>query len=126
MTLVALKGLLGRKVRTSLTAIAIVLGVAMVSGSFVLTDSVERAFSNIFSTAYDETDAVVSGRKLLDWSQSGRAVVPEEVLTDVRALPRSATPPARSSISRATPTRRRSWTRRARRSRATTRPSVSA
>ena len=87
MTLVALKGLLGRKVRTSLTAIAIVLGVAMVSGSFVLTDSVERAFSNIFSTAYDETDAVVSGRKLLDWSQSGRAVVPEEVLAEVRTLP---------------------------------------
>ena len=87
MTLVALKGLLGRKVRTSLTAIAIVLGVAMVSGSFVLTDSVERAFSNIFSTAYDETDAVVSGRKLLDWSQSGRAVVPEDVLADVQALP---------------------------------------
>ena len=87
MTVVALKGLLGRKVRTTLTAIAIVLGVAMVSGSFVLTDSVERAFSNIFSTAYEETDAVVSGRKLLDWSQSGRAVVSDEVLTDVRRLP---------------------------------------
>ena len=59
----------------------------MVSGSFVLTDSVERAFSSIFSSAYDETDAVVSGRKLLDWSQSGRAVVPDDVLADVRALP---------------------------------------
>jgi putative ABC transport system permease protein len=32
---VALKGLLGRKLRATLTAFAIVLGVAMVSGSFV-------------------------------------------------------------------------------------------
>ncbi|MBA2462594.1 MAG: ABC transporter permease, partial [Actinobacteria bacterium] len=64
-----------------------VLGVAMVSGSFVLTDSIERAFSSIFSNAYEDTDAVVSGRKLLDWSQSGRAVVSEDVLAEVRALP---------------------------------------
>jgi putative ABC transport system permease protein len=90
MTSVALKGLLGRKVRTILTAIAIVLGVAMVSGSFVLTDSIERAFSSIFSNAYEDSDAVVSGRKLLDWSQSGRAVVAEEVLADVRTLPEVA------------------------------------
>jgi putative ABC transport system permease protein len=87
MTAVSLKGLLGRKVRTILTALAIILGVAMVSGSFVLTDSIERAFSSIFSNAYDDTDAVVSGRKLLDWSQSGRAVVSEQVLDEVRALP---------------------------------------
>ena len=32
---VALRGLLGRKLRAALTAFAIVLGVAMVSGSFV-------------------------------------------------------------------------------------------
>jgi uncharacterized membrane protein (DUF485 family) len=33
----ALKGILGRKLRTALTAIAIVLGVAMVAGTFMLT-----------------------------------------------------------------------------------------
>ena len=36
MTAFALKGLLGRKLRTALTAIAIVLGVAMISGTYVL------------------------------------------------------------------------------------------
>ena len=35
MTRVALRGILGRKLRTVLTAFAIVLGVAMVSGTFV-------------------------------------------------------------------------------------------
>jgi len=42
VTRVAIKGLLGRKVRAFLTALAIVLGVAMVSGSFVLTDTISR------------------------------------------------------------------------------------
>ena len=40
----ALRGLLGRKLRTVLTALAIILGVAMVSGTFVLTDSITGAF----------------------------------------------------------------------------------
>jgi len=84
---VTLKGLLGRKVRTALTAVAIVLGVAMVSGTFVLTDSVERAFDTIFTSAYEDTDAVVTGTKVLEWSQTGRAVVAPEVLEQVRALP---------------------------------------
>jgi putative ABC transport system permease protein len=44
VTSVALKGLATRKLRAALTALAIVLGVAMVSGSYVLTDSIQKAF----------------------------------------------------------------------------------
>ena len=44
MIRVALRGLAGRKLRAFLTALAIVLGVAMVSGTFVLTDMIDRAF----------------------------------------------------------------------------------
>jgi len=51
MLRVALKGLLGRKLRTSLTAIAIVLGVAMVSGTLSLTNAIDSAFKQIFSDA---------------------------------------------------------------------------
>jgi putative ABC transport system permease protein len=87
MRRVALRGLLGRKLRAVLTAIAIVLGVAMVSGTFVLTDTIDRAFTNIFSSSYDQTDAVVTGRNLVDWSSTGRATVPASLLGDVRALP---------------------------------------
>jgi putative ABC transport system permease protein len=58
----ALRGLAGRKVRASLTALAIVLGVAMVSGTYVLTDTIDRAFSQIFDEAYAGTDAVVTGK----------------------------------------------------------------
>jgi putative ABC transport system permease protein len=87
MTRVALKGLLGRKVRACLTALAIVLGVAMVSGSFVLTDTISKAFTSVFSSSYEHTDAVVSGKKLVDYSSSGNATVSQAVLDKIRKLP---------------------------------------
>ena len=62
MRRVALKGLLGRKTRASLTALAIVLGVAMVSGTFVLTDTINRAFHTIFASSYSHTDLIIAAR----------------------------------------------------------------
>ena len=87
MKRVALKGLLGRKTRAILTALAIVLGVAMVSGTFVLTDTINRAFNTIFTSSYAHTDLVISGKKLVDYSASGNATVPASLVTKVRALP---------------------------------------
>src|SRR5581483_11065827 len=87
MTAVALKGLAGRKLRAVLTALAIVLGVAMVSGSFVLTDSIQKAFHSLFASSYANTDAVVSGQKLVDYSNSGNATLPASLLSRVRSLP---------------------------------------
>jgi putative ABC transport system permease protein len=87
MTAVALKGLAARKLRAALTMLAIVLGVAMVSGSFVLTDSIQKAFNSLFTSSYENTDAVVSGKKLVDYSNSGNATVPASLLARIRALP---------------------------------------
>jgi putative ABC transport system permease protein len=61
---VALRGLAGRKLRAVLTGIAIVLGVAMISGTYILTDTVQSAFTNLFTESYAGTDAVVTGRGL--------------------------------------------------------------
>src|SRR5437868_3915765 len=47
MTAVALRALWARKLRTLLTAFAIVLGVATVSGTYVLTHSIKHAFNTI-------------------------------------------------------------------------------
>ena len=44
MRRVALKGLWWRRGRAALTAFAVVLGVAMVSGTFILTDTINKAF----------------------------------------------------------------------------------
>jgi putative ABC transport system permease protein len=57
-----LRGLRARALRTALTALAVVLGVAMISGTYVLTDTIDRAFGDIFSTANAGTDVVVAGR----------------------------------------------------------------
>jgi hypothetical protein len=60
----ALRGLLSRKLRTALTATAIVLGVAMISGTFVLTDSIDHAFDKIFTDIRQGSNAVISGKSL--------------------------------------------------------------
>ncbi len=57
----AIRGLLGSKLRAALTGIAIVLGVAMISGTYILTDTIDKAFSNLFTQSYAGTDAVVQG-----------------------------------------------------------------
>jgi putative ABC transport system permease protein len=84
---VALKGLAGRKVRALLTAFAVVIGVAMVSGTFVLTDTMQKAFDGIFTASYEKTDAVIAGKEIVKGSTSGAATVPEAMLAKVRALP---------------------------------------
>ena len=87
MTRVTLRGLLSRKLRAALTAFAVVLGVAMVSGTLVLTDTIEKAFVSIFSSSYEQTDAVVTGTKLVEWSQTGKATVSPALLEEIRSLP---------------------------------------
>ena len=78
MIKVALRGLAGRKLRAVLTGIAIVLGVAMISGTYILTDTVQRAFNNLLVDSYAGTDAVVTG-KGLDISVDGEKPPPPPV-----------------------------------------------
>ena len=73
MIRVALRGLATRRLRAALTAVAIVLGVALVAGTFVLTDSITGAFDSIFSTIYQGTDATVTGRNVIDTKATGGA-----------------------------------------------------
>ncbi|MBD0290922.1 MAG: ABC transporter permease, partial [Thermoleophilia bacterium] len=90
MIAVALKGIAGRKLRTALTAVAIVLGVAMVSGTYVLTDTIDKAFSTIFQETYANTDAVVQGRgaEIEFQGESAEAPpIPASLLQRVRAVP---------------------------------------
>jgi putative ABC transport system permease protein len=90
VTLVALKGLAGRKLRAVLTAIAIVLGVAMISGTYVLTDTIKSAFNTVFTQVYKHTDAIVTGKSVIGTDQNSNGLPPafsESLLGRVRALP---------------------------------------
>jgi len=85
---VALKGLAARKVRAILTAFAVVIGVSMVSGTFILTDTMQKTFDGLFAASYDETDAVIGGKEIVANSNTGNGVtIPAGLLTKVRALP---------------------------------------
>jgi putative ABC transport system permease protein len=86
---VALRGLWGRKLRAALTAIAIVLGVAMVSGTYSLTDSIDNAFKQIFSDSYAQTDAAITGKSGISFQgETAEAPsIPASLLPKVRALP---------------------------------------
>ena len=70
MTAVALKGLLGRKLRSILTGLAIALGVAMISGTYILTDTINQAFTNVFNVSYRHTDALISGKQFVSNANS--------------------------------------------------------
>jgi putative ABC transport system permease protein len=89
MIRVALKGLLGRKLRATLTAFAIVLGVAMISGSFVLTDTLNKILDGVYSEAYQASDAVISSEEAVNTGDDTREApaFSAAVLSKVQSLP---------------------------------------
>jgi putative ABC transport system permease protein len=91
MIRIALKSLAARRLRTGLTALAVVLGVAMVGGAFTLTDTMRGAADSLSRAAYDGTDAVVTAPTAFevdagDWTAK-RPTVDASLLERVRALP---------------------------------------
>src|SRR5437764_5928531 len=90
MTAVALKGLMNRKLRAALTAFAIVLGVAMISGSFVLTDTISKAFDSISGQSYKNADVVVTGKAAFENNNGNGTDTPsfsQSLLPKIRQLP---------------------------------------
>jgi putative ABC transport system permease protein len=90
MIRVALKGLWGRKLRTFLTALAIVLGVSMISGTYVLTDTITASFTKVVDGSYENADAVVSGKVAFKNTNSNTEetpAFPDSVLAKVKGLP---------------------------------------
>jgi putative ABC transport system permease protein len=85
---VTIKGLLAHKLRLGLTALAIVLGVTFISGTFVLTDTLHNTFSELFGNVYAKVDFQVRGVAQL--GSGGNAVrneLPESLLSTVQAVP---------------------------------------
>jgi putative ABC transport system permease protein len=91
VTRVALKGLAGRKLRGLLTALAIVIGVMMISGTFILTDTIKAAFGTVFTEVYKRTDVVITGKSAIgNGEEHNEQTVPafaESLLATVRRLP---------------------------------------
>ena len=70
MRKVTIKGLLAHKLRLALTALAIVLGVTFISGTFVLTDTLQNTFTvlfgNIFALPTEEAELLALRKEVFD------------------------------------------------------------
>jgi putative ABC transport system permease protein len=88
MRKVTLNGLLAHKLRLALTALAIVLGVTFISGTFVLTDTLNNTFSVLFGDVYQKIDFQVRGvAQLGSGANAVRNPLPESLLAKVRRVP---------------------------------------
>src|SRR5712692_9044708 len=90
-----IKSLLGRKLRLGLTGLSVVLGVGFIAGTFVLTDTMNKAFDDLFSQASSGSDVIVRSASAFTPSQQGpgggggdeRTPVPASLLATIQAVP---------------------------------------
>jgi putative ABC transport system permease protein len=90
-----LKSLLARKLRLGLTALSIVLGVGFVAGTFVLTDTMNKAFDDLFAQAASGSDVIVRATSAFEPSQAGpgggggeqRNPIPQDLVGTVAGVP---------------------------------------
>src|SRR5580692_12344779 len=88
MRKVTLRGLLAHKLRLALTALAIVLGITFISGTFVLTDTLHNTFSTLFTSVYSKIDFQVRGVAQFGSGESAtRNLLPESLLARVQGVP---------------------------------------
>ena len=82
------KGLRAHKLRFVLTALAVLLGVAFMSGTFVLTDTIRQTFDDLFADIREGTDAYVRSRDAIenDFGPTQRARIPTDLLTEIEAV----------------------------------------
>src|SRR6202035_3327516 len=88
MLSLVLRGFMQRKLRVLLTGIAIALGVALMAGTYILTDTINRSFAGIFNVANRGHDVVITPRQSLGRNtRSQTSPVTDQVLAQVRATP---------------------------------------
>ena len=85
MTGLALKSLWARKVRALGTTFAVVIGVAFVAGSYVLTDTIFAAFDEIFSESLKGTSVVITAKNPVEQENGEVPTIPASLLPKVKA-----------------------------------------
>jgi putative ABC transport system permease protein len=86
VTRVALRGLAARRLRAFTTWLAIFLGVALVAGTYVLTDTINESFSDIFSESLKGTDVAVTARQEIQSDEIGPPGFPARLIERVRQV----------------------------------------
>ena len=85
----SLKSLLARKLRLMMSAVAVVLGVAFVAGSFIFTDTLGKSFTSIMTSSVG--DVVVSPKTAADASYGiSTETIPASVVARLAKVPGAA------------------------------------
>src|SRR5262245_10129785 len=87
-----IKGLLAHKLRLVLTGLAIVLGVSFVAGTFILTDTINRTFDELFATVTKGVAVSVQGVPKFESNSFGQDAgqperVPASLVDEIKAVP---------------------------------------
>ena len=73
MLSLTIKSIKANKARFFLTGVAVMLGVAFMAGTLVLTDTIKQSYDNVAGNVYKTTDAVVRSSRVVT-NQDGKDV----------------------------------------------------
>ncbi len=86
MTRLAIKSLWARRVRAAATSLAVILGVAFIAGSYVLTDTIFAAFDEIFSESLKGTAVVITAENPVKQEGGEVPTIPTSYLPKVQRV----------------------------------------
>ena len=87
MTSLVLRGIAQRKLRSALTGLAVLLGVAMIAGTYVLTDQIRNGFENLQRSVNRGVAAVLTPRTAFESDFTEQESMPDELIGRVRRVP---------------------------------------
>ncbi len=80
------KNLWARKWRSLMTALAVVFGIALIAGTYVLTDTTNGAFNDIFVGANENTDVAITAKQQVEQDDGSNPPFNASILKTVRAV----------------------------------------
>ncbi len=84
-----LRSLLSHKLRLLASALSVTIGVAFMTGTLVLSDTIQQTFDDLFANVYQGTDAVVRSSSTVgvDGGPSMRVEVPDSLVATIGTTP---------------------------------------
>jgi len=84
---VAIKSLWARKLRALGTTVAVFVGVSLIAGTYVITDTINKAFDEIFRDSLKGTAVVITPKQPVTQETNTSTSLPADVLKEVRGVP---------------------------------------
>ncbi len=87
MVKTTLKNILAHKLRLAMTALAIIVGVGFVAGTFIFTDTIDKTFNTLFEDSFAGIDVLVQSETEFAPGFAAPPPFDEELLSTVQGVP---------------------------------------